>query len=276
MSIPILRGRDVTDADNLRVPGVVVINNYLAHRYWPGEDAIGKRITFDDPAKNPLWLTVVGVVKDTARSSWVGPPEEEVFLPYLQNRAYLDTPSQPFAYLTLVVRTTTGEPEALGPAIRGAIHSLDKNIPLSEIQTMGHVVAEATGQSRFYLILLGAFATVALILAGVGIYGVMSYSVSRRTQEIGIRMALGAQGRDVLRLVVFQGISHALAGVAVGLAGALALSRLMAGLLYGTQPNDPATFAAVVLLLSGVAVAASYVPARRATKVDPMMALRYE
>jgi predicted permease len=275
MSIPTLRGRDVTNADNLRSPGVVVINNYFARRYWPGEDAIGKRVTFDDPAKNPSWLTVVGVVKDTARSSWVSPPEEEVFLPYLQNRAYLDTPSPPYSYLTLIVRTA-GEPESLAPAIRGAIHSLDKNIPLSEIQTMDHVVAEATGQSRFYLILLGAFGTVALVLAGVGIYGVMSYSVSRRTQEIGIRMALGARGRDVLRLVVYQGIIQALVGVAVGLAGALALSRLMAGLLYGTRPNDPATFAAVVLVLSGVAVAASYVPARRATKVDPIVALRCE
>jgi predicted permease len=275
MSIPTLRGRDVTNADNLRSPGVVVINNYFARRYWPGEDAIGKRVTFDDPAKNPSWLTVVGVVKDTARSSWVSPPEEEVFLPYLQNRAYLDTPSPPYSYLTLIVRTA-GEPESLAPAIRGAIHSLDKNIPLSEIQTMDHVVAEATGQSRFYLILLGAFGTVALVLAGVGIYGVMSYSVSRRTQEIGIRMALGARGRDVLRLVVYQGIIQALVGVAVGLAGALALSCLMAGLLYGTRPNDPATFAAVVLVLSGVAVAASYVPARRATKVDPIVALRCE
>jgi putative ABC transport system permease protein len=275
MRIPILHGRDVTDADNLRAPGVVVINDYLARRYWPGEDAIGKRITFDDPAKNPSWLTVVGVTKNTARGNWTSPPEEEVFLPYLQNRAYLDAPSPPFAYLTLVVRTGL-DPAALAPAIRGAIHSLDANIPLSEIQTMDHVVAEANGQSRFYLILLGAFATVALVLAGVGIYGVMSYSVSRRTHEIGVRMALGAQGRDVLRLVVFQGIIQALAGVAVGLAGALALSRLMGGLLYGTRPTDPATFAVVVLVLSGVAIAASYIPARRAAKVDPMVALRYE
>jgi putative ABC transport system permease protein len=275
MRIPILRGRDVSDADNLRAPGVVVINDYLARRYWPGEDAIGKRITFDDPAKNPSWLTVVGVTKNTARGNWTSPPEEEVFLPYLQNRAYLDAPSPPFAYLTLVVRTGL-DPVALAPAIRGAIHSLDANIPLSEIQTMDHVVAEANGQSRFYLILLGAFATVALVLAGVGIYGVMSYSVSRRTHEIGVRMALGAQGRDVLRLVVFQGIIQALAGVTVGLVGALALSRLMGGLLYGTQPTDPATFAAVVVVLSGVAIAASYIPARRAAKVDPMVALRYE
>ena len=275
MRIPILRGRDVTDADNLRAPGVVVINDYLARRYWPGEDAIGKRITFDDPAKNPSWLTVVGVTKNTARSNWTSPPEEEVFLPYLQNRAYLDSPTPPFAYLTLVVRAGL-DPAALTPAIRGAIHSLDANIPLSEIQTMDHVVGEANGQSRFYLILLGAFATVALVLAGVGIYGVMSYSVSRRTHEIGVRMALGAQGRDVLKLVVFQAIVQALSGVAVGLAGALALGRLMTGLLYGTQPTDPATFAAVVLVLSAVAVAASYIPARRAAKVDPMVALRYE
>ncbi len=275
MRIPILRGRDVSDADNIRTPGVVVINDYLARRYWPGEDAIGKRITFDDPAKKPSWLTVVGVTKNTAISNWTSPPQEEVFLSYLQNRDYLDAPTPPFAYLTLVVRTS-GDPAALAPAIRAAIHSLDQNIPLSEIQTMDHVVAEATGQSRFYLILLGAFAAVALVLAGVGIYGVMSYSVSRRTHEIGVRMALGAQGRDVLRLVVFQGIVQALAGVAVGLAGALALSRLMAGLLYGTRATDPATFAAVVLVLSGVAVAASYIPARRAAKVDPVVALRYE
>jgi predicted permease len=275
MRVPILRGRDVTDADNLRAPGVVVINDYIARRYWPGEDAIGKRITFDDPAKNPSWLTIVGVAKNTVRGSWVSPPAEEVFLPYLQNRDYLNAPNSPFAFLTLVVRTDR-DPAALAPDISQAIHSLDRNIPLSDIQTMDHVVAEATGQSRFYLILLGAFAIVALVLAGVGIYGVMSYSVSRRTQEIGIRMALGAQGRDVLKLVVFQGIVHALAGVAAGLAGALALSRLMTGLLYGTHPNDPATFAAVVLVLSGVAVAASYIPARRATKVDPIVALRYE
>jgi predicted permease len=275
MRIPILRGRDVTDADNLRTPGVVVINDYTARRYWPGEDAIGKRITFDDPARNPSWLTIVGVAKNTVRGNWASPPAEEVFLSYLQNRDYLNAPSSPFAYLTLVVRTDR-DPAALAPDIRQAIHLLDRNIPLSDVQTMDHVVAEATGQSRFYLILLGAFATAALLLAGLGIYGVMSYSVSRRTQEIGIRMALGAQRRDVLKLVVFQGIIHALAGVAAGLAGAMALSRLMTGLLYGTKPNDPATFVAVVLVLSGVAVAASYIPARRATKVDPIVALRYE
>ena len=198
-----------------------------------------------------------------------------MFLPFLQNRPYLENPSPAFGYLTLVVRTD-GDPATLAPGIRSAIHALDKNIPLSEIQTMDQVVAEATSQSRFYLVLLAGFATVALLLAGVGIYGVMSYSVSRRSHEIGIRMALGAQGRDVLKLVVFQGIIQAMAGIAVGLAGALALSRLMAGLLYGTRATDPMTFVAAVLVLCVVAVAASYIPARRAAKVDPMVALRYE
>jgi predicted permease len=275
MHIPILRGRDLREADDLGAPGVVVINDYIAQRYWPGEDPIGKRITLDDPAKTPSWLAVVGVVKTTARRSWIGPPEEEVFLPYLQNRAYLETPSPPFAYFTLVVRTN-GSPAALAPAIRGAVHSLDRNVPISEVQTMEQVVAEATGQPRFYLVLLGAFAATALVLAGVGIYGVMSYSVSRQTHEIGIRMALGAQGRDVLQLVVFEGLAMALAGMVLGLAGALALTRLMSGLLYGTRPTDPATFVTAVVVLSGVAVAASYLPARRATKLDPMVALRSE
>jgi len=275
MHIPILRGRDLAEGDGLQAPGVVVINDYLARRYWPGEVPIGKRITFDDPAKNPSWLTVVGVVKNTVRSNWVSPAEEEVFLPWLQNRGYLETPASPFAYLTLVVRTTR-DPATLAPSIRRAIHSLDSNVPISEVQTMDRVVAAATGQSRFYLILLGVFATVALVLAGVGIYGVMSYSVSRRRHEIGIRMTLGAQGQDVLKLVVFDGMVLALAGVVAGVTGALVLTRLMAGLLYGTEPTDPATFIAVVLVLIGVAVAASYLPARRAIKVDPMTAMRYE
>ena len=275
MHIPILRGRDLAEGDGLQAPGVVVINDYLARRYWPGEAPIGKRITFDDPAKNPSWLTVVGVVKNTVRSNWVSPAEEEVFLPWLQNRGYLETPASPFAYLTLVVRTSR-DPATLAPSIRRAIHSLDSDVPISEVQTMDQVVAAATGQSRFYLILLGAFATLALVLAGVGIYGVMSYSVSRRTHEIGIRITLGAQGQDVLKLVVFDGMVLALAGVVAGVTGALVLTRLMAGLLYGTEPTDPATFIAVVLVLIGVAVAASYLPARRAIKVDPMTAMRYE
>jgi putative ABC transport system permease protein len=164
----------------------------------------------------------------------------------------------------------------LAPIIRSTVRSLDKNVVLSEVQTMDQVVAEATAEPRFYVLLLGIFAAVALVLAAVGIYGVMSYSVSRRTQEIGIRIALGAQGSDVIRLVVRQGLFLVLIGVSAGLISALAVTRLMAGLLYGIQASDPITFVAVSLVLSGVALMASYIPARRATKIDPMVALRYE
>jgi predicted permease len=275
MGIPILRGRDISGSDDARVSGVVVINDYMARRYWPGEDPIGKRITFDDPPQARTWLTVVGVAKNTVRHDWASPPEEEVFVPYLQTPAYFEHPALPFAALTLVIRTT-GDPSTLIPDVRAAIRSLDRNTPVSEIQTMEQVVTRATGESRFYLTLLGAFASVALVLAGLGIYGVMSHSVSRRKREIGIRMALGAQVQSVLRLVVSQGMLLASAGVAAGLIGALALTRLMSGLLYGTRPADLATFVAVVCLLGVVAVAATYLPARRATKVDPVVALRYE
>jgi predicted permease len=275
MKIPILRGRDVTEADNLHTPGVVVINDWLARRYWPGEDPIGKRITLDDPQNNPLWLSVIGVVKNTVRSEWTEPPAEEIFLPYLQDRHYLEDPSSHFAYLTLVVRTN-GDSAAVAPSIRAEVRSLDKNAPISEVQTMEQVVAESNAGPRFYLLLLSTFAAVALILAAVGIYGVMSYSVSRRTHEIGIRMALGAQTGDVIKLVVGHGIFLAFVGVGTGLLGALTLSRTMSGLLYGIRATDPATFVAVAFMLSAVAVAASYIPARRATKVDPMMALRNE
>ena len=274
MNIPMLRGRDVNDHDTLNAPGAVVVNEFFAHRYWPKEDALGKRVTFDDLKKNPTWLTVVGVAKNTVRSDWTEPPQEEVFLPYLQNRDYLEESASHYTYLTLVVRGSN--PTALVPVIRGMAGSVDRNIVLSEVQTMDQVVAEATAEPRFYLLLLATFAMVALTLAAVGIYGVMSYSVSRRTQEIGIRMALGAQTSHVIRMVVGQGAILATVGVVTGLIGALAVTRLMSGLLYGVRPNDPVTFIAVAGLLSGVAVVASYIPARRAAKVDPMVALRNE
>ncbi len=275
MQVPILRGRDVSESDNLSAPPIVVINEYLAQQYWPGEDAIGKRITLDDPAKSPSWLTVVGIVKNTARANWVDRPEEEVFLPYLQNRAYLENPSAPFAYFTLVVRAN-GDPAVMAPAIRAAVHSVDQNVPISEVQTMEHVAAAATGLSRFYLILLGAFAAVALVLAGVGIYGVMSYSVSRRIREIGIRMALGAERREVIRMVIRQGMLSALFGLGAGMVGAWGMTRLLANLLYNVKPTDPGTFVFASTVLALVAFGASYIPARRAARVDPMVALRYE
>ncbi|HXC42466.1 MAG TPA: ABC transporter permease [Candidatus Dormibacteraeota bacterium] len=274
MNIPLLNGRDISDYDALTAPGVVVVNEFFARRYWPNEDAIGKHFTFDDLKKGPKWVTVVGVAKNTLRAEWTAAQEEEVFLPYLQNRDYLENPASQFAYLTLVVRSSN--PAALVPVIRGMVGSLDKNVALSEVQTMDQVVGEATAEPRFYLLLLATFAAVALTLAGVGIYGVMSYSVSRRTQEIGIRMALGAQPVQVIRMVVGQGGILATVGVVAGLIGALAVTRLMSGLLYGVRPNDPITFIAVAAGLSGVALIASYIPARRAAKVDPMVALRDE
>jgi putative ABC transport system permease protein len=275
MNIPILRGRDVTAGDNLNSPGVVVVNEALARYCWPGEDALGKRITLDDPLKETKWLTVVAVAKNVKQNDWAAVPDIEVYLPYLQRGDYLGDTRAWVSYLTLVVRAS-GDPARLAPAIASEVSALDKNVTVSQVQTMDQVVSDATGQPRFYLLLLGTFAAVALALAAVGIYGVMSYSVSRRTHEIGIRMALGAKADDVLKLVTGQGMILALAGAAGGLAGALLLTRLMRGLLYGVRPSDPLTLAVVSLALIGVGFVACYVPARRATKVDPMVALRYE
>jgi putative ABC transport system permease protein len=271
MRLPLIRGRDISARDDTSAPGVVLINERAAARYWPGEDAIGKRITFDDHT----WLTVTGIVKNAKQGDWTSPIYPEVYLAALQNHAFLTDPAAHFAYLTLVVRTA-GDPAALAPAVKQTVWSFDRNLPVSEVLTMDGVVADATAEPRFEMLLLGIFAGIALVLAAVGIYGVMSYSVTRRTQEIGIRLSLGASQADVLRMVVRQGMTLALAGAAAGVAGALLLSRLMAGMLYGVRPADPLTYGGVATLLGLVALVATYVPARRATRVDPMTALRYE
>jgi predicted permease len=275
MNLPILQGRDVSDSDTLNSQGVVMVNEWLARHHWPGQEAIGKHLALSTPGANAKRLTVIGVVKNSVRGQWTEPPEDELFVPYLQDQAYMTNPAPPFAYATLVVRTT-GDPASMAPVIRSIVHSMNQNAPLSEVQTMDQVVSEATSEPRFYVLLLGAFAAVALVLAAVGIYGMMSYSVSRRTQEIGIRIALGARTVDVIRLVVGQGASLALLGLGVGMVVAFAVTSLMARLLYGIRPTDPITFVAVVVVLSTVALIASYIPARRATKVDPIVALRYE
>jgi putative ABC transport system permease protein len=275
MGIPILRGRDVADTDRLGVPGVVVVNEWLARRHWPGEDPIGKRIALDDPRKGSSWLTVIGVVKNAVRSDWAAAPDDEVFLPYLQTQRYLERPDTPYSYMTLVVRTD-GDAAGLAPSLRGVVASMNPGVPVSQVQTMEDVVAQSTASPRFYLLLLGAFAAVAVLLAAVGIHGVMSYAVSRRTNEIGVRMALGATPGEVLRLVVGQGMVLALIGAVAGVVGALGLTRLMSGLLYGVRPSDPATFAAVCLFLGAVALAASYFPARQASRIDPLTALRHD
>lgn len=276
MHLPLQRGRPLADDDDARAPGAVVINERAANAYWPGEDPIGKRISFDANRSNPpTWLTVVGVVKNAKQLDWAADPYPEVYLAALQHRDFLGSSASHFSYITLVIRTS-GNPADLASAVKNIVWSFDRNLPVSEVTTMEQVVTDATAQPRFEMFLLGVFAMVALLLAAIGIYGVMTYLVSRRTREIGIRISLGASQADVLRMVVWQGMAQALAGTLVGVGGALLLSRLMTTMLYGVRPNDPVTFGVVAIVLGLAALLATCVPARRATQIEPMVALRSE
>ena len=273
MRLPLLRGRDINDADDSGAPGVVIINERAAKAYWPRENPIGQHIAISESEDNPsTWLTVIGVSADAKQSDWAYPAYPEIYLAAFQTRNYLEDKG---AYITLVARGT-GNAAGLMSAMKDAVWSFDRNLPISEIVTMDGVVADATAEPRFEMLLLAIFAAVALLLAAVGIYGVMSYSVSRRTHEIGIRMSLGGSRGDVLRMVLRQGMMLALGGSAAGIAAALVLSRLMTSMLYGIRPTDPVTFAGVAIALSLVALIATYIPARRATRIDPMAALHYE
>ena len=277
MRIPLVHGRDVADADRDGAQKVVVINEFMAKKHWPGEDAIGKRIALGDTA----WVTIVGVAKNTVREQWSSPAEEEVFLPFAQVRGFLTDAGSHYGYLTLVARAACNgrdrcDASTFAAPIVAALRGIDRNLPISEVQTMSAVVSHATAESRFYVVLLAAFAAIAVVLAAVGIYGVMSYSVSRRTHEIGIRIALGAEPSTVLRFIVGQGMTLAFIGASAGVVAAFGLTRLMHGLLYGVGTTDPTTFVVVTVLLCAVALAASYLPARRATRIDPLVALRSE
>ena len=276
MRLPIVRGRAINWNDDARAPAVAVINERAARQYWPGQDAIGKHIAFTtDGGKPPKWLTIVGVAANAKQSDWAAAPYLEIYSAALQNFDFLGDAGSHIAYLTVVVRST-GNPSDLAPAVKHAVWSFDKNLPISEVATMDQVIAEATAQPRFEMLLLALFAMVALVLAAVGIYGVMHYAVSRRTREIGIRISLGASRIEVLQMVVGQGMTQALIGSIAGGAGALLLSRWTAELLYGVRPTDPITFAGVVVLLTLVALLAICVPARKAVRIDPMVALREE
>jgi putative ABC transport system permease protein len=274
MRIPLLLGRDVSDADRKDTPAVVVINDHMARTHWPGEDPIGKRIsTYSFPS-----VTIIGVVKDAAIDRWGASAEDEFYFPFAQT-SYATSETPRFANLTLVARVSCAvgkqcDASSFATPVANAVRTLDRNVAISTVATMSSAVASATAESRFYLVLLGAFAAIALALAAVGIYGVMSYSVSRRTHEMGIRIAVGADPMGVVRLVVGEGIRLAGIGAAVGVIAAFGLTRLMSKLLYATAPSDPMTFVLVTLGLCAVGVLASYVPARRATKVDPLTALR--
>ncbi len=281
MRIPIVAGRDVNQTDDLRAVSVVLVNEYLAHEFWPGESALGKRISLGKSASGEaVWTSIVGVVHNTIHNDWTAPPEPEIFLPFAQQKNYLENPAGHFAYLSLVLRfdckpaANSCTPAPLVLSLRTAVRALDPAVPLSEIATMQSLVDLATARERFYLLLLTTFAAVAAALAAVGIYGVMSYAVSRRTHELGLRMALGARPNQLLASVVREGMQIAAIGGVVGLAGALAISRVLATLLYGVKATDPLTFGLVALSLCGVALVACYIPARRATKIDPLQALR--
>jgi putative ABC transport system permease protein len=277
MGIRLLRGRFLEDSDHERARPVTVINETLARAYWPNEDPIGRRFRLlDAPPEyaRTVFLTVVGVVADAKNDGLTEAVANEAYVPMRQRTVAVARMG--FArQMSLAVRTSV-EPMNLTNAIRRQVWTIDRSVPVTEPRTMEQILATVTSQPRFNTILLGIFAAVALTLAGVGIYGVLSYSVTQRTREIGIRIALGARRGDVLRLVVRQGMLLALLGVAIGLAASVALTRLMTGLLYEVSATDPATFALIAVILTLVALAACYLPARRATKVDPMVALRCE
>ncbi len=267
MGIPLRRGREFRPDDVAGQPGVAIINEEAARRFWPNQDPIGKRISPDGAGFPPgVWLSIVGIAGDVRHSTLDAAPKPEVYWAY---------PQYPVRSLTFVLRTTI-EPMSLAAAARKEIWAVDQDLPITRLQTMEGLISASIAQQRLYLSLMGVFAAVALLLAAVGIYGVMSYAVAQRAHEIGIRMALGAQTSDVLKLVVGQSMKLTMMGVAVGLVTAFGLTRLITNLLFGVSATDPATFVAVALLLTGVALAACYIPARRATKVDPMMALRTE
>ena len=266
LGIPVLSGRDFNETDGPNALKVTIIDERLAREYWPNDSPLGKRIRFGPPEDNEPWHTVVGVVGAVRHERLDAETRKSVYLPHQQI---------PVNGLALIVRAA-GTPESLTAAVRGKVREIDPDLPVRNVMTMENVVAESIWQPRIYTILFGVFAVVALILATVGIYGVMSYTVSTRTREFGLRMALGAQSSHLLRLILGQGMRLALFGVAAGLLGAFALTRLLKNLLFEVKATDPLTFILIAGLLTLVALAACWLPARRATKVDPLIALRYE
>jgi putative ABC transport system permease protein len=266
MGIPLVRGREFTDLDSLGAPGVIVINEAMANEYWPNENPIGRRIRFGSLGSDAPMLTVVGVIRDVRHSGLDRKVQPEFYRPYTQSA---------WPVMTIVVRTATA-PLAFSNAVQAALLRMDPDRAISRIRTMEDVVSGSVGSRRFPMILLGVFSVLALVLASVGIAGVVSYSVAQRTHEIGIRMALGARPGDVLRLIVGQSGAWVLAGLGIGIVGAISVTRTLSGLLYDVKPADPLVLCAVSLLLAAVGFAACYFPARRAMDVDPMVALRHE
>jgi predicted permease len=259
--IPLVEGRLLAESDGAEAPPVVVVNESLARIYFANEDPLGKRIGY-----RGVYRLIVGVVGDVKHSAL----DEEA-----KPEFYLTIAQLPTTSMSMVARTS-GDPMQTLASVREQVWAVDKDQPITNIETMERVMDKSAAPRRFNLLLLGVFALVGLALACVGLYGVMSYTVTQRTREIGIRMALGAGKSEVLKLVINQGIKLVLIGVAIGLAGALGLTRFLSGMLYGVKPGDPLTLVAVSALLMAVALLASYIPARQAAKVDPMAALKQD
>lgn len=266
MGIPIRKGRAFADTDNANAPGAAIINETAARRFWSNDDPLGKRFKRGRADSQNPWMTVVGVVGAVSHTSLQVASQPEVYLPFQQN---------PGLNLTLVARTGS-DPKPFASAVRREVAALDNDLPVSNIKFMDEIIGKSVAQPRVYALLLGIFAGLALILASIGIYGVMSYSVTQRTHDIGIRMALGARPIDVLKLVIGQGMLLGIGGVVIGLIVSFAVTRFLASQLYGITATDPLTFTAIAALLMLVALIACYIPAQRATKVDPMIAVRYE
>ena len=269
MGIRLMDGRLFDDRDAQGGPPVVIVNKSMAMTFWPNQNPIGRRVR-PSGARDAPWVTVVGVVDDVKNAGLDRPAGTELYLPYRQAEAL------GVSDMYVLMRAQTGNPRSLAGAVREQLNELDPTLPLADVRMMDDVLERAQARPRFLTLLLTLFSVVALAIATVGIYGVVSYSVARRTKEFGLRMVLGAQGGDVLGLVMKQGAGMVLVGLAAGLVTAFALTRLMASLLFGVAPTDLATFASVTAVLAAVALAACYVPARRATRVDPMQTLRYE
>jgi putative ABC transport system permease protein len=270
LKVPLLKGRNFTEQDGTTGAQVVIVDEEMVKRYWPNADPLGKRLTFNDPRRDSVvkWMTVVGVVGHTKHEGLDA-----------ENRVQLYHPYHRFGFIgngmSFAVRTV-GDPNQALPAVRAALHGIDQDVPISNIATMDANIENSMGQRRFAMMLLGLFAVMALVLASIGIYGVMSYSVTQRAHEIGIRMALGAARQRVLGMVMRQGLALVGLGVLIGVAGAFGLTRLISSQLYGVKPTDPATFVLVAVTLTGVAALATLIPALRATRVDPVVALRDE
>jgi putative ABC transport system permease protein len=269
MRIPLRCGRLLQESDGPDAPPVAVINETMARKFWPNQDALGKRFKFGDPGDKTPWLSIVGIVGDVRQMRLNEPPRQEMYFSYWQAKDNWMVPRD------LAIRTS-GDPLGLAGAVRQAVWSVDKDQPVSNVMTLNDLLDQEVAQRRVQAALLGGFAALALILACIGIYGVLSYLVTQRTREIGVRVALGASASDVFRTVAGQGMTLAGIGIAAGLAGALALARLLGSLLFGVSAGDPLTYAGAVAVFGMVALLACYFPARRAARVDPMVTLRYE